>query len=190
MALPMAKSSPFFSSKSGRDANGFPAEVSAVASPEDWAADLFADAEFGDLRLRRRAIKIAATLAAAPTDSIPQACDNWAETKAAYRFIENKKVVPGAIRDSVGRSAAQSCGALDTVLVVQDTTTMIFPNAYEATGLGPVNNTKAQGMFVHTALALRENGIAVGVVGQHCWCRPKKKTTKKQKRRKRNTTPP
>jgi hypothetical protein len=142
------------------------------------------------LRLRRRAIQIAATLAAAPTDSIPQACGKWADTKAAYRFIDNEKVVPEAIRDSVNRSTAQSCGALDTVLVVQDTTSMVFPNAYKAEGLGPINNTKAKGLFVHTALALRENGVAVGIVGQQCWCRPKNKSTTKQKNRKRNKTLP
>jgi len=190
MALPIAQSSPFFSPKPGRAAKDASPEISAVPSPEAWAAGLFAEADFGDLRLRRRAIQIAATLAAAPTDSIPQACGNWAETKAAYRFIENEKVLPSALRDSVDRNTAQACGVLDTVLVVQDTTDVVFPNAYEAKGLGPLNNTEAQGMFVHTALALRENGIAVGVVGQQCWCRPKKEATTKRKNRKRIKKPP
>ena len=190
MALSIAQFSPFFSPKPGPDTNGSPAQISAVPSPDAWGAGLFAEADFGDLRLRRRAIQIAATLAAAPTDSIPQACGKWADTKAAYRFIDNEKVVPEAIRDSVNRSTAQTCGALDTVLVVQDTASMVFPNAYKAEGLGPINNTKAKGLFVHTALALRENGVAVGIVGQQCWCRPKNKSTTKQKNRKRNKTLP
>ena len=68
MALPIAQSSPFFLPKPGRKANGSRVDVSALPSPEAWAAGLVAEADFGDLRLRRRAMRIAATLAAAQSN--------------------------------------------------------------------------------------------------------------------------
>ena len=158
--------------------------MAPVPSPQDWAEGLWASADFGDRRLTRRAVRIAATLAAAPTDSIPQACGKWAETKATYRFIDNERVTPRAIFAPVRRKTAEASADLETLLAIQDTTAMVFPNAYQATGLGPVNGTKAQGLFVHSTLALRESGIALGVLDQHVWARPAAKPKTRGRQRK------
>lgn len=48
--------------------------------------------DLGDLRLNRRAVLLAERLGQKPGASIPAACENWAETAAAYRFLRNEQV--------------------------------------------------------------------------------------------------
>ena len=47
------------------------------------------DLELGDARRTRRLIKLVEDLSARPTGSIPVASGGWAETKAAYRLLDN-----------------------------------------------------------------------------------------------------
>jgi len=49
----------------------------------------FEDLDLGDVRRTRRLIKLADDLSAQPTGSIPMTCEGWAETKAAYRLLDN-----------------------------------------------------------------------------------------------------
>jgi hypothetical protein len=42
--------------------------------------------------LTKRLVKLVDRLSAAPTASIPAACRGWAETKAAYRLLDNNSV--------------------------------------------------------------------------------------------------
>ena len=65
---------------------------------EQWAAEEFADVELKDARLDRRCQELAVALGQQPTAPINQACEDWADTKAAYRFFGNsKKVSPEGI---------------------------------------------------------------------------------------------
>jgi len=57
-----------------------------------WAQEEFKDLELGDQRRTRRLIKLVDELSAQPTGSIPLACGGWAETKAAYRWLDNPAV--------------------------------------------------------------------------------------------------
>jgi hypothetical protein len=45
-------------------------------------AEEFSDLDLGDVRLNKRAIKLADRLMAKPTASLPTACDSWSETQA------------------------------------------------------------------------------------------------------------
>ena len=46
----------------------------------------FKTIDLGDRRLNRRAVLLAERLGQKPSASIPNACQSWAETAAAYRF--------------------------------------------------------------------------------------------------------
>ncbi len=48
--------------------------------------------ELGDARRTRRLIKLVEDLSARPMGSIPVASGGWAETKAAYRLLDNPAV--------------------------------------------------------------------------------------------------
>jgi Transposase DNA-binding len=75
----------------------------ASSSPEDWVDREIAGCEFSDARLGNRFRKLLAQIGSAMGQSIPLVCQDWANTKAAYRFFSNDRVVPG------GRGAAP-CG--------------------------------------------------------------------------------
>lgn len=57
-----------------------------------WVEQEFAGLDLGDARLDRWAKKLMERLAAKRTASIPEACDGWSETCAAYRFLRNTDV--------------------------------------------------------------------------------------------------
>jgi hypothetical protein len=48
--------------------------------------------DLGDKQRTARLIKLCGQLSAMPESSINQACGDWAETKAAYRFFQNDNV--------------------------------------------------------------------------------------------------
>ncbi|MEN9395909.1 MAG: hypothetical protein RLZ81_439 [Pseudomonadota bacterium] len=58
----------------------------------NWAATEFESIDLGDPRRNRRAIRLIEHLGAKPGASIPQACGDWADTLAAYRFFGNQDV--------------------------------------------------------------------------------------------------
>ena len=57
-----------------------------------WGEEEFKGIDLGDPRLNRRAVLLAERLAQKPSASIPGACESWAETSAAYRFLRNDEV--------------------------------------------------------------------------------------------------
>ena len=58
---------------------------------ENWTAYELREISLGDKRLNWRLLDSAAKLAAKPSVSINQACDDWADTKATYRLFANEK---------------------------------------------------------------------------------------------------
>jgi hypothetical protein len=52
-----------------------------------WADEEFRGIDLGDARRNGRAARLLERLAERPTASIPGACNGWAETQAAYRFL-------------------------------------------------------------------------------------------------------
>ena len=62
-----------------------------------WALEEMDQVDLGDKRLETRAVNILNTLGSKPLETIPVACQGWAETKAAYRFFDNDKVTADKI---------------------------------------------------------------------------------------------
>ena len=54
-----------------------------------WADEEFVEVNLGDKRLDARLVKLCNRFSDAPESPINQACVDWAETKAAYRFFQN-----------------------------------------------------------------------------------------------------
>jgi hypothetical protein len=145
---------------------------SSVSSPERWAAERYETAVLPDVRLKQRLVKVIETLARKPTDSINQACEDWACAKGAYRFIENERVTTESLQEPIAEATARDCAGRDLVFAVQDTTTLSFEQARQAEGLGPVNDSsEARGMLFHPTLALSGEGALIGLLDQQLWCR-------------------
>ena len=133
----------------------------SVGSPEDWSAERYETASLPDARLKRRLIQITADLARKPSDSINQACEDWASAKGAYRFIENERVTIESLQEPIAHATARDCAGYNVVFAVQDTTTLSFAQARQATGLGPVNDSPhARGMLFRSACFISKAGVA------------------------------
>ena len=52
-----------------------------------WGEEEFSGVSMKDKRLEKRLLHVASRLSKAPTMSINQAHEDWAATKAAYRFL-------------------------------------------------------------------------------------------------------
>lgn len=141
-----------------------------------WAAHVAEHAQLADERLDARLGLILAAMVAKPADSIPQASGNCGQAKATYRFLANERVEPDDLLQPIADATVDSVSGLKTVLAVQDTTSLNYSSLESTTGLGPLNDSStAKGLHVHTCIAVREDGVAVGILDQKYWARPAEK---------------
>lgn len=59
---------------------------------QQWTDQGLEGHDLGDARLNKRAKRVIERFSANPTASIPDACDSWSETCAAYRFLGDEEV--------------------------------------------------------------------------------------------------
>ena len=78
------------------------------------------------------------TMAATPTASVPNACNGWGETMAAYRFFDNTSVDRQAILEPHWQQTEQRMADQSVVLCLQNTTELDF-NGHQALGVGPLS---------------------------------------------------
>jgi hypothetical protein len=140
----------------------------------DWCAHELADLDLGDQRLERRACKILHARWAQPQATFYGTFASWSPAKAAYGFIEHRKApisLPGLLSGHSQATQARMA-AEPWVLLPQDTTTLNYTGLSQTTGLGPMGEEKGQGLWLHSLLAVRPDGIPLGVLAAHCWARP------------------
>ena len=98
---------------------------------------------WGDRRLGNKAVQSCRAMVGAVGAPIPMACQDWANTKAAYRFLSNgtveeAEILAGHFQATRSRAAAVD----DLILVLQDTTEFTYkrsnPEKIGAIGLTPV----------------------------------------------------
>jgi hypothetical protein len=148
-----------------------------------WAAQELATATFGDARLSKRLVRIVADKLANPTASIPHASRSWAATKATYRFLDSEQIAADRIRTAHADATRSRIHHHDTVLVLQDTTELLYTSHPHTTGLGELDHAGSKGLKVHSALAASLDGVPLGLVYQSDWAR--KAAPKGRKARKR-----
>jgi hypothetical protein len=153
-----------------------------------WAAEEFADVNLGDKRLDARLIKLCDRFSDAPESPINQACADWAETKAAYRFFQNDNVEVGEMLAAHRCKTAQRAKGHKTVLALQDTSYFVYTNHPKTEGLGKMSLKKGKnvkkiysnGLMVHTCLAVTTAGLPLGLLDQKIFSRKlRKKNTGK-----------
>ena len=130
----------------------------------------FSGLNLGDVRLNKRAIKLANRLMAKPTASIPMACESWSETQAAYRFLANDSIDWHQILRPHQEQTEQRLGKHAVVLCLEDTTELDF-NGQEIAGLGRLNYEQRRGMYVHPTYAVTPQREPLGVLKLHMWAR-------------------
>lgn len=135
-----------------------------------WTEQEFAGLDLGDGRLNKRAKILMERFTANPTASIPMACESWAETCAAYRFLGNPDVDWRDMMAPHWEQTQRRMRAHPVVLCLQDTTELDF-NGQEAEGLGPLNYEVRRGMYVHPTYAVTPQREPLGVLDAWMWAR-------------------
>ena len=114
-----------------------------------WLDEELAGSTFADARLGQRLRRLLEQLGGAMGASLPLACQDWAATKAAYRFFDNDRVSEAQIL--AGHFAATASRVAVTegpLLILHDTTEFVYhrvrPEPIGLTGQYPCRNTSCR----------------------------------------------
>ncbi len=168
-----------------------------------WIDDEFKESKFSDERLGKRLCKIVKQLFDKMGNSIPMACQDWANTKAAYRFFSNPNLSEGEILDGHFQSTKSRFDATDgPILVLHDTTEITYKRSEPQNigytrkcgnrkGLFDQDIKRAQcGVLMHSSLVLTTEGLPLGFSAKKFWNRDKFKGVKAIYRKKNATRIP
>lgn len=140
-----------------------------------WGARVAELTDLPDKRLNKRMASVLGAFASDPQGSIPRATGDWASTKAAYRFLENSRVLDVDLLAGVARHTALQALSLPEVLLVEDTSSLNLTRLRSVAELGPIDSAGlARGLFFHSCLALRPDGMVLGLLDLQAWTRPPK----------------
>jgi hypothetical protein len=151
-----------------------PEKKAVRPTPHDWAEEEFGQARLGDQRLTQRLMSLARDFAANPQAQIPQACQNRAKTKAAYRFFDHPRTTMEQLLEPHYQSTIRRIAEHKVVLSVQDTTSLNYTMHPDTGGIGPIGSIKAGGpigLMLHDTMAFSVEGTPLGLVDVQCWAR-------------------
>lgn len=143
-----------------------------------WVEHELGDSDFPDQRLKTRLGKLLGDLGRRIGGTVPAACQDWAATKAAYRFFSNPRVDEGVIlAGHFAATAARFAAAAGTVLVLHDTTEFSFARD-TPDGVGQLSFVKGRhvthtvcGVLLHSSLVLTTDGVPLGLAAVKFWTR-------------------
>ena len=143
-----------------------------------------------DQRLRQRLQQLLQQFSSGLGESIPFACQDWAHTKAAYRFFSHERVTEQDILEGHWQATQQRFAATNgPVLGLHDTTEFSF-HRRRIKGVGTLYRySRARrgdltlcGMLMHASLVVTTEGLPLGLAAVKFWTRKKFKGTKALKR--------
>jgi hypothetical protein len=146
--------------------------------------------QFQDARLGRRFQKLVQQFENRLGSSIPLACQDWANTKAAYRFLANLRVSEGSILAGHFQATCHRAASVQgPILVLHDTTEFVYYGR-SVQGLGILNKSfkgraesyAIRGVLMHSSLAVTTQGLPLGLTAIKFWSRSKFKGTNALKR--------
>lgn len=154
---------------------------------DSWLEREVAGCEFQNVRHGKRFRTLLSQLSERIGGSIPFACQDWASTKAACRFLANERVseeniLAGHFACTHQRSAT---AAGTRILVLHDTTEFVYgrketeavgilqklPTRYVSQGRPRYHTTC--GVLMHSSLVVTEQGLSLGLTAIKFWTRDK-----------------
>jgi len=154
-----------------------------------WIAQELIGSQFPDKRLSDRFARLVGQLAERLGQSIPMACQDWASTKAAYRFFANDRVDEARILKGHFEATRDRFSATSgPVLVLHDTTEFSYRREAVAsvgqthrvpTGKGADRSRMHTvcGILMHASLVATTEGLPLGLAAIKFWTRKKFKGT-------------
>jgi hypothetical protein len=148
--------------------------IKQVTCDGQWATEEFDQIELKDARLNQRCQRLAIAIGQQPNEPINQACEDWADTKAAYRFFDNGQVTPAGILAPHCQRTVERMSKQKLVLAVQDTTFFNYTHHPRTEGLGEIGNKRQnqRGFGMHSTLAVSPTGVPLGLLTQAFFTRP------------------
>lgn len=166
-------------------------EESNNSDKNKWLEDELSRNELKDARLRKRFNNLLEQLWDGLGQTIPFCCQDWSNTKAAYRFLSNSRVKEDKILAGHFQSTKDRIHAIadDKILILQDTTefsyhrkdqeaigsTRIVPTGKDFFGK-PIQYKKC-GILMHSSLAITTKGLPLGLTAIKFWTRKQFKGT-------------
>jgi hypothetical protein len=149
-----------------------------------WVDEELDGCEFADARLGKRLRTFVSQLSEGIGETIPMACQDWANTKAAYRFLSNDRVQESDILAGHFQSTQERFQATDGwALVLHDTTSFSFqrehPELIGNIGVSSGRKDKAGrrrlhticGVLMHSSLVITTEGVPLGISAAKFWTR-------------------
>jgi Transposase DNA-binding/Transposase DDE domain len=161
-----------------------------------WIDEELAGCEFADARLRSRFKTFVEQLSEGIGETIPMACQDWANTKAAYRFLSNERVGEDDILAGHFHATRDRFRATDGLaLVLHDTTEFSFqrerPELIGSIGVssgrkdnrGRPHRHTVCGILMHSSLVITAEGLPLGMSAVKFWTRKEFKGTNALKKK-------
>ena len=149
-----------------------------------WLDEELAGSTFVDARLGQRLRRLLEQLGGAMGASLPLACQDWAATKAAYRFFDNDRVSEAEILAGHFAATASRVAATERpILILHDTTEFTYhrvrPEAVGVTGQYPCRSPSYDrrqlftvcGLLMHSSLGVTTDGLPLGLCAIKFWTR-------------------
>ena len=151
-----------------------------------WIESELASCKFNDARHGKRLRKLLAQLSENIGGSIPWASQDWANTKAAYRFFSNPRISEEEILGGhfqATRARITAAGGAAVILMLHDTTEFTF-HRKDTAPVGILHksytrkNKKGRplhytvcGILMHSSLAVTSAGLPLGLAAIKFWTR-------------------
>ena len=167
-----------------------------TSTPKPWIVTETENCDFPDERLGKRFGNLLGLISHGVGDSIPAACQDWANTKAAYRFFSNQRVTDGVIMKGHLAATQGRCElSSGTLLVLHDTCEFTYHRNKDSE-LGVIGHTASgknkagrpirhtiRGVLMHSSLVITPEGLPLGLAAIKFWSRKKFKGCNARKRK-------
>ena len=147
----------------------------------DWIEAELAECQMHDARHTKRLARLLGRLSERPVSSIPTACHGWAETVAAYRFLNNPAIGVQEILSGHTHATLERIRTQEVVLLVQDTTFLNYGTTQPKAGMGTVKIKTREEYLLHPTVAFTPERVNLGVVGMKVWQRPEQPVAQQRK---------
>src|SRR5215510_6094253 len=116
---------------------------------DKWVEEEMAESQMHDTRHSKRLAILLSELSEQPVSSIPSACHGWAETVAAYRFLDNPTVGCTEILSGHKEAALERIRSQEVALLVQDTSFLNYGTLQPKVGMGTVKERTSDEYLLH-----------------------------------------
>lgn len=149
-----------------------------------WIDNEVQGCNFNDVRLAKRFSKLLGMMSDGIGESVPYACQDWANTKAAYRFFSNAEVSEDQIMAGHFQATrSRLAQANQKILMLHDTCEFSFQRDKDSKiGLlgrpscgrgkdGRIKFITVRGILMHSSLAVTLDGLPLGLTAIKFWTR-------------------